>query len=116
MPSTLVEVMARSERIAWKTKCFRDVEKMLNSTTVALILANTHRYKPQSCRSPDDGCFQEMTRTAMIRKDLQERATRESEIPGYQAENPMEEIPPNTYVRYTRTGTYEIYDKQEQCY
>ena len=46
MPSTLVEVMARSERIAWKTKRFRDVEKILNSTTVALNLANTHRYKP----------------------------------------------------------------------
>ena len=55
MPSTLVKVMARCERIAWKTNCFRDVEKMLNSTTVALNLANTHRCKPQSCRSPDDG-------------------------------------------------------------
>ena len=116
MPSTLVEVMARCERIAWKTKCFRDVEKMLNSATVALNLANTHGYKPQSCRNPDDGCFPEMTRTAMIRKDLQERATRESELPGYQAENPTEVIPPHTYVRCTRTDTYEIYDTQEQCY
>ena len=118
MPSTLVEVMARSERIAWKTKCFRNVEKMLNSTTVALNLANTHRCKPKSCRTPDDGYFPEMTRTAMIRKDLQERATRESELPGYQAENPTEVIPPHTYVRYTRTDTtYEIYDTQEeQCY
>ena len=115
MPSTLVEVMARSERIAWGTKCFRDVE-MLNSTTVALNSANTHRYKPQSCRSPDDGCFPEMTRTAMIRKDLQERVTPNSELPGYQAENPTEGIPPHTYVRYTRTDTYEIYDTQEQCY
>ena len=77
MPSTLVEVMARSERIAWKTKCFRVVEKMLNSTTVALNLANTHGYKPQSCRSPDDGCFPEMIRTDMIRKDLQEREPHE---------------------------------------
>ena len=64
------------------------VENMLNSTTVALNLANTHRYKPQSCKSPDDSYFPEMTRTAMIWKDLQERATRESELPGYQAENP----------------------------
>ena len=40
---------------------------MWNSTTVALNLANTHlRYKPQSCTSPDDGCFPEMTRTAMM--------------------------------------------------
>ena len=116
MPSTFVEVMARCERMAWKTKCFRDVEKMLNSTTVALYLANTHKYKPQSCRSPDDGCFPEMTRTAMIRKYLQERATRESELPGYQAENPTEVIPPHAYVRYARTDTYEIYDTQEQCY
>ena len=115
MPSTLVEVMARSERIAWKTKCFRDVEKMLNSTTVALNLANAHRYKPQSYRSPDDGCFPEMTRTAMIRKDLQERATRESELPGYLVENPTEVIPPRTYVRCTRTDTYEIYDTQESA-
>ena len=70
---------------------------MLNSTTVARNLANiTHRYKPQSCRSPDDGCFPEMTRTAMIRKDLQERATRESGLPGYQAENPTGVIPPHT--------------------
>ena len=83
MLSTLVEVMARCERIAWKTECFRVVENTLNSTTVALNLANIHRYKPQSCRSPDDGCFPEMTRTAVIRKDLQERATRESELPGY---------------------------------
>ena len=81
------------------TKCFRDVENMLNSTTVALDLANTHRYKPQSCRSPDDGGVREMTRTAMIRNDLQERSTRESELPGYQAENPTEVIPPRTYVR-----------------
>ena len=52
--------------------------EMLNSTTVALNLANTRRYKPQSCRSPDKDCFPEMARTAMIRKDLQEeRATRE---------------------------------------
>ena len=116
MLSTLVEVMARCERMAWKTKCFRDVDKVLNSTTVELILANTHKYKPQSCRSPDDGCFPEMTRTAMIRKDLQERATRESELPGYQAENPTEVIPPHTCVRYTRTDTYKIYDTQEQCY
>ena len=100
------------------------VENMLNSTTVALNLANTHRYKPQSCRSPDDSCFPEMTRTAMIRKDLQERATRESELrgikrriqPGYQAGNPTEVIPPRTYVRYTRTDIYEIYDTQKQCY
>ena len=115
MPSTLVEVMARCERIARKTKCFRE-EKMLNSTTVALNLANTHRYKPQSCRSPDDGCFPETTKTAMIRKYLQERATRESELPGHQAENPTEVIPLHTYVRCTRTDTYEIYDTQEQCY
>ena len=101
MPSTLVEVMARCERIAWKTKYFRNVEKTLNNTAVALNLANTHRYKPQSCRSIDDGCFPEMTRTAMIRKDLQERATRESKLPGYKAENPTEVIPPHTYVRYT---------------
>ena len=52
----------------------------------------------------------------MIRKYLQERATRESELPGYQAENPTEVISPHTYVRYTRTDTYEIYDVQEQCY
>ena len=52
----------------------------------------------------------------MIRKDLQEIATGESELPGYQAENPTEVIPPHTYVRYTRTDTYEIYDTQEQCY
>ena len=116
MPSTFVEVMARSERIAWKTKCFRGVEKMLNSTTVALYLANAHRYKPQSCRSPDDGCFPEMTWTAYARKDLQERATRESELPEYLAENLTGVIPPHTYVRYTRTDTYEIYDTQEQCY
>ena len=64
MSSTLVEVMARCERIAWKTTYFRDIEKMLNSTTVALNLANTHRYKPQSSRSADDGCFPEMTRAA----------------------------------------------------
>ena len=101
MPSTLVEVKARCERIAWKTKCFRDVEKMLICITVALNLANTHRYKPQSCRSPDDGCLPEMTRTAMIRKDLQERATQESELRGYQAENPTEVIPPHAYVHYT---------------
>ena len=65
MPSTLVEVKARCERIAWKTKCFRDVDKVLNSTAVELILANTHKYKPQSCRSLDGGCFPEMTRTAI---------------------------------------------------
>ena len=52
----------------------------------------------------------------MTRTDLQERATRESELPGYQAENPTEVISPHTYVRYTRTDTYEIYDTQEQCY
>ena len=83
---------------------------MLNSTTVALNLANTHRHKPQSCRSPDDGRFPEMTRTDMIRKDIQEKATRESKISRYQAENPTEVIPPHTYVRYT----YEICDTQEQ--
>ena len=90
--------------------------EMLNSTTMALNLANTHRYKPQSCRSPDDGCFPEMTRTAMIRKGLQERATRESEVPGYQAVNLTEVVPLHTYVRYTRTDKYEIYDTQERCY
>ena len=116
MPSTLVEVMARCERIAWKAKCFRDVEKMLNSTTVAINVAITHRYKPQSFSSPDDGCFQGMTRTAMIRKDVQERATRKSELPRYQAENPTDVIPQHTYVRYTRTDTYEMYNTQEQCY
>ena len=79
---------------------------MLNSETVALSLANTHRYKPQSCRSPDDGWFPEVTRTAMIRNDLHERATRESELPAYQAENPTEVISPHTYARYTRTDTY----------
>ena len=42
----LVELMARCERIAWKTNCFREVEKMLNSATVAINLANTHRDKP----------------------------------------------------------------------
>ena len=52
----------------------------------------------------------------MIRKDLQEKATRESELRGYQAENPTEVIPSHTYVRYTRTDTYEICDTQEQCY
>ena len=51
----------------------------------------------------------------MIRNDLQERATRESELPGHQAENPTEVICPYTYVRYTRADTYEIYDTQEQC-
>ena len=116
VPSALVEMIARCERIAWKTKCFRDLKKMLNSTTVALNLANTHRYKPQSCRSPDDGCFPEMTRTSMIWKDLQERATRESGLPGCQAENPTEIIPPHAYVCCTRTDTYEIYDTQELCY
>ena len=50
----------------------------------------------------------------MIRKYPQERATRESELPGYQAENTTEEIPPRTYVRYTRTDTYEVYDTQEE--
>ena len=104
-------------------RCREDVEYI---STVAINVANTHRYKPQSCRSPDDGCFPEITRTAMIRKYLQERApreserpersTRESELPGYQAENPTEVIPPHTYVRYNRTDTYEIYDTQEQCY
>ena len=73
---------------------------MVNSTTAALDVADTHRYKPQSCRSPDDGCFPEMTRTAMIREDLQERATRESGLPGYQEENPTEEvILLHTYIR-----------------
>ena len=52
----------------------------------------------------------------MIRNDLRDRATRESELPKYQAEKPTEEIPPHTYVRYTRTDTYEIFDTQEQCY
>ena len=112
----LVEVMARSERVAWKTKCLRDVENMLNSTTVALNLANTHKHKPQIRKSSDDGRFPDMTRTAMIRNDLQKGATRESELHEYQAENPTEAIPPHTYVRYTRTETYEIYDTQEQCY
>ena len=83
VPSTIIEVVKRCERIAWKTKFFRDVKKMLNSTTLALNFANTHRYTPQSCRSPDDGCFPGMTRTAMTQNDLQERATRESEVPGY---------------------------------
>ena len=46
-----------------------------------------------------------MTRTAMIRKELQERATRESKLPIYQAEDPTDVIPPHTYVRYTRTDT-----------
>ena len=96
MPSTLVEVMARCESIAWKTKCFRDVEKMLNSTTVALNLPNTNSYKPESCRNSDDGCFPEMTSTAMIRKNPPERATRESELPGFQGENPTEVILPHT--------------------
>ena len=69
-----------------------------------------------------------MIRTTMIRKDLQERATRESELPeratreselperatreselpGYQAENPTEVVPPHTHVRHTRTDTYDI--------
>ena len=66
--------------------------------------------------NPDDGCFPEMTRTAMIRNDLQEKATRESELPRYQAESSTEVISPHTYVRYTGTDTYEIYDTQEQCY
>ena len=52
----------------------------------------------------------------MMRNDLQERATRESDLPGYQAENPTKVISPQIYVRYTRTDTYEIYDTQEQCY
>ena len=52
----------------------------------------------------------------MIRIDPQERATRKSEPPEYQAENPTEVIPPQTYVRYTLTDTYEIYDTQEQCH
>ena len=53
----------------------------------------------------------------MIRKDVQESATRESELPGCQAENPAEVFPPHTYVRYTRSDTYnDIYDTQEQCY
>ena len=49
----------------------------------------------------------------MIRKYLQEKATGESEVPGYQAENLTEVVPLRTYVRYTRTDTYEIYDTQE---
>ena len=57
-----------------------------------------------------------MTRTAIIRNDPQGRATRESGLPGYQAENPTEVIPPHTYVRYTRTDTYEAHDTQERCY
>ena len=81
---------------------------MLKSTVVSFNLANTHRYKSESRRSPDDGCFPEMSRTTMIEKDLQERANRERELPGYQAENPMDEYPPLTYVRYTLTDTYEI--------
>ena len=89
---------------------------MLNSTTVALNSANAYRYKPQSCTSPDDGCFPEMTRAAKIRKYLQERATRESDLPGYHAKNPTEIVPPHTYARYTRTDTYEVYDTQERCY
>ena len=52
----------------------------------------------------------------MIRNDLQEKATRESELPRYQAESSTEVISPHTYVRYTGTDTYEIYDTQEQCY
>ena len=40
-------------------------------------MANTHRYKPQSCRSPDDGGFPKATRTGMTRKDLQEREPHE---------------------------------------
>ena len=52
----------------------------------------------------------------MIRKGLQERATRESEVPGYQAVNLTEVVPLHTYVRYTRTDKYEIYDTQERCY
>ena len=42
----------------------------------------------------------------MIRQDLQESGTQESELPGYQAENPTEAIPPHTYVRYTRTEEF----------
>ena len=57
-----------------------------------------------------------MAKTAMIRNDLQVRATRESEIPGIQAENTMEVIPPHTYTRYTRADTHEINETQEQCY
>ena len=76
MPSTLVEVTARCERIAWKTKGFRNVENMLNSTKVALNLVNTYSYKLLSCRSQDNGCFPKMTRTAMIRK----LSTRESHL------------------------------------
>ena len=113
MQLTLVEVMALCEGIAWKTKCFRHVN-MLNSTTVALNLVKIHRYTPQSCRSPDDGCSPDMTRTAMIRKDLQE--PHESEVPGCQAENAIEVIPPHKHVRYTRTDIYDIYDTQERCY
>ena len=75
-------------------------------------MANTHRYKPQSCRSPDNGCFPGMTRKAMIREDLQESASRESELPGSHAENSTEVISPQTYVRYTRTDTHEIFDTQ----
>ena len=56
-----------------------------------------HRYKPQSCSSPDDGCFPEIIRTAMIRKDLQEEATRE---------NYPDIIPLHTYIHYTRTEKF----------
>ena len=52
----------------------------------------------------------------MIRKYLQERATRDSKLPGYQSENPTDVIPPHTFIRYTRTDAYEINDTQEQCY
>ena len=89
---------------------------MLNTTTVARNLSNTHRYKPQSCRTPDDGCFPEITTTAVIQKKTQVRATRESELPGYQAMNLTEVIPPHTYVRYTRTDTYEVNVTQEYYY
>ena len=57
-----------------------------------------------------------MTRIATVRNVLQDRATQESELPGYQAEKPADVNPPHTYVRYTRTDKYEIYDTQEQCY
>ena len=80
---------------------------MLDSTTVALKVTNTHIYKPRSCRCPDDICFPEMTGTSMTPNDVQERPARESELSGYRAENHTEAIPPYTYVHYTRIETYE---------
>ena len=43
-------------------------------------------------------------------ENLQERAPREGELPGYQAENLTEVIHPHTYVPYTRSDTCEMYD------